>query len=259
MDATTSTGSGGDLNNATNPYVGWQYDFGPSQFDRRQISFFNYVYEIPFLRNSSNRFAKATLGGWELSGIVTIESGAPLNLGLSGSNASSIVPNSGNRPDVNRSISYPKTAASWFSPAAFSAPVCATGPDCYGNLGFDALRGPGRDNWNMSLLKNFAFTERLKLQFRADAFNMWNHTQIPREIRQQRRHQPQPGFQQFWRCDLGVRSQGVPTRAEADVLGFSECYLCPARLSTRRAGHVYLLTFSRLPRTLMLPGRHRNL
>ncbi len=178
MDATTSTGSGGDLNNATNPYVGWQYDFGPSQFDRRQISFFNYVYEIPFLRNSSNRFAKATLGGWELSGIVTIESGAPLNLGLSGSNASSIVPNSGNRPDVNGSISYPKTAASWFSPAAFSAPVCATGPDCYGNLGFDALRGPGRDNWNMSLLKNFAFTERLKLQFRADAFNMWNHTQF---------------------------------------------------------------------------------
>ena len=88
------------------------------------------------------------------------------------------VPNSGNRPDVNGSISYPKTAASWFNPAAFSAPVCATGPDCYGNLGFDALRGPGRDNWNMSLLKNFAFTERLHLQFRADAFNMWNHTQF---------------------------------------------------------------------------------
>ncbi len=178
MDATTSTGSGGDLDNATNPYVGWRYDFGPSLFDRRQISFFNYVYEIPFLRNSSNRFAKATLGGWEVSGIVTIESGAPLNLGVSGGNASSVVPNSGNRPDVNGSISYPKTAASWFNPAAFSAPVCATGPDCYGNLGFDALRGPGRDNWNMSLLKNFAFTERLKLQFRADAFNMWNHTQF---------------------------------------------------------------------------------
>ena len=178
MDATTSTGSGGDLQSATNPYVGWQYDFGPSQFDRRQIAFFNFVYEIPFLRNSGSRLAKATLGGWELSGIVTMESGAPLNLGISGSNASSVVPNSGNRPDVNGSISYPKTAASWFNPAAFSAPVCATGPDCYGNLGFDALRGPGRDNWNMSLLKTFAFTERLRLQFRADAFNMWNHTQF---------------------------------------------------------------------------------
>jgi hypothetical protein len=178
MDATTSTGSGGDLNNATNPYVGWQYDFGPSQFDRRQIAFFNFVYEIPFLRNSDSRLAKATLGGWELSGIVTMESGAPLNLGVSGSNASSVVPNSGNRPDVNGSIAYPKNAASWFNTSAFSAPVCATGPDCYGNLGFDALRGPGRDNWNMSLLKNFAFTERLRLQFRADAFNMWNHTQF---------------------------------------------------------------------------------
>ncbi len=40
------------------------------------------------------------------------------------------------------------------------------------------MRGPGRDNWNMSLLKTFAFTERLRLQFRADAFNMWNHTQF---------------------------------------------------------------------------------
>ena len=45
-------------------------------------------------------------------------------------------------------------------------------------MGIDAVRGPGRDNWNMSLLKNFAFTERLHLQFRADAFNMWNHTQF---------------------------------------------------------------------------------
>ncbi len=178
MDATTSTGSGGDLNNATNPYVGWQYDFGPSQFDRRQIAFFNFVYDIPFLRNSGSRLMKATLGGWQLSGIVTAESGAPLNLGISGSNASSVVPNSGNRPDLTGSISYPKTVASWFNPGAFSAPACATGPDCYGNLGFDALRGPGRDNWNMSLLKNFAFTERLRLQFRADAFNMWNHTQF---------------------------------------------------------------------------------
>ena len=89
MDATTSTGSGGDLQNATNPYAGWRYDFGPSQFDRRQIAFFNYVYEIPLFKNGS-RLLKATLGGWELSGIVTIESGAPLNLGVSGSNASSV-------------------------------------------------------------------------------------------------------------------------------------------------------------------------
>jgi hypothetical protein len=178
MDATTSTGSGGDLDNATNPYVGWRYDFGPSLFDRRQIAFVNFVYQIPFLNNSGNHLMKSTLGGWSLSGIVTMESGAPLNLGVSGSNASSVVPNSGNRPDLTGSISYPKTVAAWFNPSSFTAPVCATGPDCYGNLGFDALRGPGRDNWNISVLKTFAFTERLHMEFRADAFNIWNHTQF---------------------------------------------------------------------------------
>jgi hypothetical protein len=176
-DSTTSNGSGGDLNNATNPYVGWKYDFGPSLFDRRNIAFFNFVYDIP-LANNGSRLMKATLGGWQLAGIVTAESGAPLNLGVSGSNAASVVPNSGNRPDLTGSISYPKTVGSWFNPAAFAAPVCATGPDCYGNLGFDALRGPGRDNWNLSLLKNFAITERFRLQFRADSFNTWNHTQF---------------------------------------------------------------------------------
>jgi hypothetical protein len=178
MDATTSTGSGGDLDNATNPYVGWRYDFGPSLFDRKQIAFVNFVYQIPFLNNSGNHLMKSTLGGWSLSGIVTMESGAPLNLGVSGSNASSVVPNSGNRPDLTGSISYPKTVAAWFNPSSFTAPACATGPDCYGNLGFDALRGPGRDNWNISVLKTFAFTERLHMEFRADAFNIWNHTQF---------------------------------------------------------------------------------
>src|ERR1700733_4935968 len=178
MDATTSTGSGGDLDNATNPYAGWRYDFGPSLFDRKQIAFVNFVYQIPFLNNSGNHLMKSTLGGWELSGIVTAESGAPLNLGVSGSNASSVVPNSGDRPDLTGSISYPKTVAAWFNPSSFTAPVCATGPDCYGNLGFDALRGPGRDNWNISLLKTFAITERFHLQFRADSFNTWNHTQF---------------------------------------------------------------------------------
>jgi hypothetical protein len=52
------------------------------------------------------------------------------------------------------------------------------GPDCYGNLGFDAIRGPGRNNFDLSLLKNFAFTERFHMEFRAEAFNAFNHTQF---------------------------------------------------------------------------------
>jgi hypothetical protein len=182
----SASNSGGDLSNTTNPYLGAAYDRGPSNYDRTHVAFVNFVYELPFFKDSSNRFLKATVGGWELAGILTFESGAPINLGVSGNNASSVIPNaggssssnSGNRPNVTGAISYPKTVAQWFNPASFSAPTCATGPDCWGNLGFDALRGPGRDNWNLSLLKTFAFTERFKMQFRAESFNTWNHTQF---------------------------------------------------------------------------------
>jgi hypothetical protein len=177
-DSTTSNGSGGDLQNVTNPYVGWKYDFGPSQFDRRNIFFTNFVYDIPFFRNSTNGLVKGGLGGWGLSAIITEETGAPINLGVSGTTAASIIGNSGTRPNVSGSISYPKTAASWFNTSVFSVPACVTGPDCYGNLGFDAIRGPGRNNFDLSLKKVFAFTERFKMEFRADAFNAWNHTQF---------------------------------------------------------------------------------
>jgi hypothetical protein len=176
IDSTTSNGSGGDLNNITNPYVGPKYDVGPSLFDRTGVAFVNFVYQIPLLKNSDNHLLRATAGGWALSGIVTMESGAPINLGVSGNNVASVVPNSGNRPDVTGSISYPKTAAEWFNPAAFSAPS----PGTYGNLGFDGLRGPGRDDWNLALFKNFVISQERgsRIEFRAESFNPWNHTQF---------------------------------------------------------------------------------
>ncbi len=185
VDAATSNGSGGDLNNTTNPYLGWRYDLGPSPFDRANVAFVNFVYSLPILNGNQNRLLKGTLGGWQLSGIVTVESGAPLPIGVNGTNVSNLfngnfVTQSGNRPDVNGSISYPKTAAEWFDPAAFSAPVCATGPDCFGNLGHDVVRGPGRDDWNLSLFKNFVISEDRgsRIEFRVETFNVWKHTQF---------------------------------------------------------------------------------
>jgi hypothetical protein len=179
-DAATSNGSGGDLNNLTNPFAGWRYDSGPSVFDRRNVAFVNYVYQIPLFKNSTNRILKTGLGGWELSGIVTMESGAPLNIGLNGQNASSVLTNTNNRPDVNGSISLPHKVSAWFDSTNFSAPVCATGPDCYGTLGHNVIRGPGRDNWNLSLNKNFVLSEARgsRLEFRAESYNTWNHTQF---------------------------------------------------------------------------------
>jgi hypothetical protein len=181
VDSATSNGSGGDLQNVTNPYAGWRYDSGPGIYDRNNVLFFNFVYDIPLFNHTDSKVLKATLGGWALSGIITAESGAPLNMGVNGTTSASVIGNTSNRPNVNGPIKYPQTAAQWFDPSVFSAPACTiggSGADCYGNLGHNAVRGPGRDNWNMSLLKNFAMTERFNLQFRADAFNMWNHTQF---------------------------------------------------------------------------------
>jgi hypothetical protein len=176
-DATTATGSGGDLNNATNPYQGWTYDYGPSVYNRNNVFFANFVYDLPFFRDA-NHLTKGLLGGWEVAAIITVESGAPVNLGLSGVNTpASIISNSGDRPNVAGGITYPKTVNQWFT-GNFSDPVCAAGPDCYGNLGFDAITGPGKQNWDMSLLKNFAFTEKFRAEFRVEAFNIWNHPQF---------------------------------------------------------------------------------
>jgi|CZLA01.1.fsa_nt_gi hypothetical protein len=184
MDPTTGGGNGFDLDPVSNPYLGWKADMGPSIFDRRNVLFLSFVYDIPLFRDNSNRLAKAALGGWQMSGIVTLMSGAPLNITVNGNSAASIVPNVTVRPNVTGSISYPHKPTEWFDPSVFTAPACATGPDCFGNLGHDALRGPGRDNWNMSLFKNFNFTERTRLEFRVDAFNLWNHTQFVGNVQQ---------------------------------------------------------------------------
>jgi hypothetical protein len=78
-DPTTGNLAGGDsfdLDHVSNPYVGWKYDYGPSPFDRRHIAFVNFVYDIPVFKNSSNHLLKSTVGRWELSGIVTAQTGA---------------------------------------------------------------------------------------------------------------------------------------------------------------------------------------
>jgi hypothetical protein len=168
-------GGSGDLNAVSNPYAGWKYDFGPSPYDKRNIAFGNFVYQIPFLRHAENAILRTVVGGWELAGNVTMSSGAPLNISYGGGVAS-IVPNTSNRPDLTGSVNYPHTVAEWFNPASFTAPT----PGTWGTLGHNALRGPGRDNWNLSLLKNFVISESRgsNLQFRAEAFNVWNHTQF---------------------------------------------------------------------------------
>jgi hypothetical protein len=73
-------------------------------------------------------------------------------------------------------VQYPKTAKNWFSASAFSPTVAGT----FGNLPFNSVRGPGRQNWNLALFKSFVFSESRgsKLEFRAEFFNAFNHTEF---------------------------------------------------------------------------------
>jgi hypothetical protein len=183
LDSVNGNGgsSGGDLGTVSNPYVGWRYDYGNSTFDRTNIFFVNFVYEIPWLRSSPNRFMKTVVGGWQISGIVSASSGAPMNITTAGTvngvnSVCNVVPNCTNRPDVIGPITLPHTVNQWFSTSSFAAPATGT----WGNLRNNAIRGPGRDNWNMSFFKSFLLSEKRgsQFQFRADFFNIWNHTQF---------------------------------------------------------------------------------
>lgn len=158
----------------------------------------NFIYDIPFLKNSSDKLLKSTVGGWQVSGIVSMQTGEPIHISEGGihncaqtnsatdakctgsllgtGNISSIVPNADNRPNVNGSVSYPKTAKSWFSKSAFAPTAAGT----WGNLPFNSIRAPGRQNWNLALFKSFLFSESRgsKLEFRAEFFNAFNHTEF---------------------------------------------------------------------------------
>jgi hypothetical protein len=156
----------------SNPFNA-RYDYGPAGFDRRHIWITSFIYQLPFYRNSGSRAAKALVGGWELSGIYTLESGTPFsigggpdNLGLGGTTA--------NRANIVAPITYPKTRLQWFSTSSFQKP----GPLQFGTSARNAVVGPGRNNWNLALFKQFRFSERARFEFRAESFNTFNHTQF---------------------------------------------------------------------------------
>jgi len=155
-------------------------DHGPAQFDRRQILTGNWVYKIPFFRNQHGFFGEV-LGGWEWNGVVVAQSGLPLTVSGTVDDPAGLGlldPNSfaGARPDVvgDPNSGTIHTLTSWFNTSAF-APVPA-GVYRPGNAGRGVVIGPGMQRWDMGLYKSFKLYERLNTQFRAEAFNVFNHT-----------------------------------------------------------------------------------
>jgi hypothetical protein len=158
-----------------------------SNFDQRHNFNLGYVYDLPFFREKG--LANKILGGWEWSGITLIQSGTPFSVyngggigSISGDNAG--VANSfasgGSYPDLVgnpkagvQNVSLANYGPLLFNPTAFAAPTGLT----FGNAGRNILNNPWRTNFDMSLLKRFAITESKYFEFRAEAFNVFNHTE----------------------------------------------------------------------------------
>jgi hypothetical protein len=167
-------------------------DYGPTQFDRRHIFNANFVYELPWF-SSQQGVVGHLLGGWETSGIVFLYSGLPLTVTTSGVDPAGQGYNqststAGGRPDLigdphgaegTDFHTNPPIGPTWFNTAAF-APVCpATGSCAVSRPGTSprgVVYGPGFERVDFSLFKNIKVTEQVKLQFRTEVFNLFNHT-----------------------------------------------------------------------------------
>jgi hypothetical protein len=148
-------------------------DRGPSAFDMRQRLKLSYLYELPWLKRKD--LLGKVAGGWEIGGILTAQSGTPVNV-LTGQD-NSRTGMGFDRPDVAgdpNSLGSRSTAAmlaQYFNIAAFRANALGT----FGNAGRNVIVAPGYFNLDVSLDKTFRFTERHSLQVRGDSFNVTNN------------------------------------------------------------------------------------
>ena len=191
--STDATSSGNTaLNTAFNDESDLKNSRGPSDFDRPHRLAVSYRYDLPFFSGAEG-WKRAALGGWALSGITILQSGTPFTVFDSAAGTAYLGPgytptltgqlvsgatvgNSYTNGDIhNRLNGY--LNVNNFSPAPLLS--ATDGGDgtvtIFGNLGRNAFRGPFQQNWDFSLLKTFAITERINLRFSTDFFNIWNH------------------------------------------------------------------------------------
>jgi hypothetical protein len=170
---------------------------GLSDFDRPQRFVVSYVYDLPLLRHSTG-VTHAVLGGWQVSGVTTLQSGLPFSIYDTASGTAFILNGSTSTltADLKAGASLSGGYSSgdiharlngYLNPLNFAKvsvlsqnqTACTTDPNfCvigFGNLGRNIYRGPHQQNWDFSLIKNIRLTERQSLRFTTDMFNMWNH------------------------------------------------------------------------------------
>ncbi len=165
-----------------------------SSSNRTHVLVANYIYDLPFFKHASSAFLKTGLGGWQVSGITSLFSGQPVDFncgetgyssGIGGSvRCNTVGPLKIQKGTVNDPTFGP--TPTWFNPAVIAQPLLSQytadgAAGMFGTMGRNALTGPGRNNWDLALLKNFETPwfrgEHSNLQFRFETFNSFNHTQ----------------------------------------------------------------------------------
>lgn len=170
-----------EIDDMVNVFSGWSDPFNPSidrgsgDWDVRHNLTASAVYSLPELKDSSS-LVRGILGGWQTSTILQARSGLPTNIQLiSGFFGIPMRPNyvQGQNPYLPK-VHWPDSS---FNINAFALEPNYNGAwgDVIGTVGRNALRGPAFFQWDLSGMKNFPITERVKLQFRADLFNLLNH------------------------------------------------------------------------------------
>jgi carboxypeptidase family protein len=186
---------------STNP-LNYRQDRGLADFDTPQRLVISGLWELPFDRfGGSGGFLKKVAQGWEIAAVAEFQRGNPFT--FFSENNSSQQNNFLDRPDLNGKITKldPRKLQSLPSSCGGSSPgnfyvdprvfncISPLNPDgsinplgvplfTFGTLGRNAIRGPGINNWDLSLIKRTSITERTKIEFRAEFFNTFNHTQF---------------------------------------------------------------------------------
>jgi hypothetical protein len=155
-------------------------DWGPSDYNRTNLFVLSGVYQLPIgrgklLLSNPNGIVQAIAGNWSVGSIVTLDSGAPFNVLAGGDVANTGGPNQ--RAERTGASPYSgagfhQNAKDWLNKAAFAVPA----PFTYGNEGRNDIVGPAFKNFDFNAAKTFPLFENLNLQFRAEFFNILNHT-----------------------------------------------------------------------------------
>ncbi len=169
-----NSSSGESRNNIQNPR-NLSADYGPSNFNYKHRFTLSTVVEMPFghgrkFLGNAGGFENALVGGWQLTSIVTVQSGAPFSVSLSTPTANTGTftrPNrvcDGNLPSDQQSLNAFYNVSCFVNPALYT----------FGNTGRNVLIGPGLATWDLGAGKDFLFTEKAGVQFRSEFFNVLN-------------------------------------------------------------------------------------